>query len=95
MTDRLLYAKLPPHLKRSINLLFSENAAYEQIVTHLERGLELSGLQTDGEPPIPSMITTTTTLNKQIQTKTAEQQQIACRYCKKTRKSKKSALPKN
>ena len=44
MIDSLLYAKLPPHLKRSLNLAYLENGTYDQIVTHLERELELSGL---------------------------------------------------
>ena len=43
MIDSLLYAKLPPHLKRSLNLAYLENGTYDQIVAHLERDLELSG----------------------------------------------------
>ena len=35
--DQLIYAKLPPHLKKSINQARLENGTYEQIVTHLER----------------------------------------------------------
>ena len=54
MTDSLLYAKLPPHLKRSLNLAYLENGIYEQIVTHLEKELELSGLENDGELTIPT-----------------------------------------
>ena len=45
MIDSLLYAKLPPHLKRSLNLAHLENGTYDQIVAHLERELELSGLE--------------------------------------------------
>ena len=37
MIDSLLYAKLPPHLKRSLNLAYLENGTYDQIVAHLER----------------------------------------------------------
>ena len=37
MIDNLLYAKLPPKLKRSVNMARLENATYEEIVTHLER----------------------------------------------------------
>ena len=48
MIDSLLYAKLPPHLKRSLNLAYLENGTYDQTVTHLERELELSGLENDG-----------------------------------------------
>ena len=41
MIDSLLYAKLPPHLKRSLNLAYLENGTYDQILAHLERELEL------------------------------------------------------
>ena len=37
MIDSLLYAKLPPHLKRSLNLAYLENGTYHQIVAHLEK----------------------------------------------------------
>ena len=55
MIDSLLYAKLPPHLKRSLNLAYLENGTYDQIVAHLERELEISGLENDGELTIPTM----------------------------------------
>ena len=48
MIDSLLYAKLPPQLKRSLNLAYLENGTYDQIVAHLERELELSALENDG-----------------------------------------------
>ena len=38
-----IYAKMPPHLRKSINQANLENGIYEQIVTHLEKELELSG----------------------------------------------------
>ena len=38
-----IYAKMPPHLRKSINQAHLENGIYEQIVTHLEKELELSG----------------------------------------------------
>ena len=37
LIDSLLCAKLPPHLKRSLNLAYLENDTYDQIVAHLER----------------------------------------------------------
>ena len=55
MIDSLLYAILPSHLKRSLNLTCLENGTYDQIVAHLERELELSGLENDGELTIPPM----------------------------------------
>ena len=36
MINNLLYAKLPPHSKRSLNLAYLENGLYEQSVSHLE-----------------------------------------------------------
>ena len=43
--DQFIYAKMPPHLKKSINQAHLENGTYEQIVTHLERELELNNLE--------------------------------------------------
>ena len=51
MIDSLLYAKLPPKLKRSVNMARLENATYEEIVTHLERELELNGLEEGDDIP--------------------------------------------
>ena len=47
--DQFIYAKMPPHLKKSINQAHLENGTYEQIVTHLERELELKSLEHPGE----------------------------------------------
>ena len=55
MNDDLLYAKLPPHLERSLNLAYLENSTYDHIVAYLEKELELSGLENDGEFTIPTM----------------------------------------
>ena len=45
MIDQFIYAKLPPHLKKSINQAHLENGTCEQIVTHLEKELELNSLE--------------------------------------------------
>ena len=47
MIENLLYAKMPPHLKKSINQAYLENGTYDQIVKHLEREMELNGLEAD------------------------------------------------
>ena len=47
MIDSLHYAKLPQHLKRSLNLAYLEKGTYDQIVAHLERHFELRGLEKD------------------------------------------------
>ena len=43
--EQFIYAKMPPHLKKSINQGHLGNGTYEQIVTHLERELELNSLE--------------------------------------------------
>ena len=79
MIDSLLYAKLPPHLKRSLNLAYLENGTYDQIVAHLERELELSGLENDGELTIPTM----TAVPPNDSQQNTEQTKVVCHYCKK------------
>ena len=79
MIDSPLYAKLPHHLKRSLNLAYLENGTYDQIVAHLERELELSGLENDGKLTIPTMTAVPPNDNQQ----NTEQEKIVCQYCKK------------
>ena len=79
MIDSLLYAKLPPHLKRSLNLAYLENGTYDQIVAHLERELEPSGLENDGELTIPTMTAVPPNGNQQ----NTEQAKVVCHFCKK------------
>ena len=43
--DQFIYAKMPPHLKKTINQARLENGTYEQIVTHLEKKSELNSLE--------------------------------------------------
>ena len=50
--EQFIYAKMPPHLKKLINQAHLENGTYEQIVSHLERELELIGLEAPDEMPI-------------------------------------------
>ena len=50
--EQFIYAKMPPHLKKSINQAHLENGTYEQIVTHLERELELNSLEYPDETQI-------------------------------------------
>ena len=58
MIDSLLYAKLPPKLKRSVNMARLEN---DEIVAHLEREPEFNAFEeSDGLP----MTTMTSSLSK-------------------------------
>ena len=50
--EQFIYAKLPPHLKKSINQAHLENSTFEQIVSHLERELELNDLEAPAEMAI-------------------------------------------
>ena len=59
--EQFIYAKMPPHLKKSINEAHLENGTYEQIVIHLERELELNILEYPDETQM-----NTVTLKQQI-----------------------------
>ena len=77
MIDSLLYAKLPLHLERSFNLAYLENGTYDQIVAHLKRELEFSGLENDGELTVPTMTAVPQNDNQQK----TEQAEIVCHCC--------------
>ena len=79
MIDSLFYAKLPPLLKRSLNLAYLENSTYDQIVAYLERESEFSDLENDWELTIPTM-TAVPPIDHQQNT---EPTKIVCHYCKK------------
>ena len=77
LIDSLLYAKLPPHLKRPLNLAYPEKGIYDQIVAHVERKLELSGSET-ARKLRKHTITAVTPNDSQQQT---EQSKNVCHYC--------------
>ena len=86
MIDSLLYAKLPPKLKRSVNMARLENATYEEIVTHLERELELNGLEEGDDIPVPTMSTAPTATRPGtglLSSGIDYFPNITCNYCKK------------
>ena len=74
--EQFSYAKMPPHLKKSINRAHLENATYEQIVTQLERELELNGLEAPDELQINTVSHKTANAN-------ADRTKPTCHYCKK------------
>ena len=80
MIDSLLYAKLPPKLKRSVNMARLENGSYDEIVAHLERELELNALEDSDDLPMATM-KTANSKNKNLLSNglTAD---IDCNYCK-------------
>ena len=54
--EQFIYAKMPPHLKKSINQAHLENGTCEQIVTHLERELELNSLEYPDETQVNTVM---------------------------------------
>ena len=79
MIDSLLYAKLPLHLKRSLNLAYLENGTYDQKFSQLEKEIELSGLENDDEMTIPTMTAVPPNDNQQ----NTDQTKKVCHYCKR------------
>ena len=76
INEQFIQAKFPPHLKKSINQAQLENGTYEQIVTHLERELELNGLEAPDELPINNV-------NQQSTNNDADRLKPTCHHCKK------------
>ena len=67
---------MPLHLKKSINQAHLENGTYEQIVTHLERELELNGLEAPDEIQMNTVSQHATNIN-------TARPKTTCRHCKK------------
>ena len=67
---------MPPHLKKSINQAHLENGTYEQIVTHLEKELELNGLEAPDKLQI-------NTVSHNTANALADRTKPTCHYCKK------------
>ena len=61
--EQFIYAKMLPHLKKSMNRAHLENSTYEQIVRHLERELELNGLEAPDELQISTVSHNTVNAN--------------------------------
>ena len=74
--EQFIYTKMPPHLKKSINQAHLENGTYEQIVSHLERELELNGLEAPDEMPI-------NTVTRQTPQQNTNRPRPTCYHCKK------------
>ena len=74
--EQFIYAKMPPHLNKSVNQAHLENGRYEQIVSHLERELELNGLEAPDEMPI-------NTVTQQAPQQNSDKPKPKCHHCKK------------
>ena len=53
--EQFIYAKMPPHLKKTINQAHLENGTFEQIVTNPKRELELNSLEYPDETQMNSV----------------------------------------
>ena len=74
--EQFIHAKMPPHLKKSINQAHLENSTYEQIVSHLERELELNGLEAPDEMQL-------NTVMQQDRQQNSEKPKPTCHLCRK------------
>ena len=74
--EQFIYAKMPPHLKKTINQAHLENGTYEQIVSHLERELELNGLEAPDEMQLNAVM-------QQYTRQNTGKPKPTCHHCKK------------
>ena len=73
--EQFLFAKIPPHLKESINQAYLVNGTFEQIVSLLESELELIGLEAPDETQI-------NTVTQQASQQISEKSKPTCHHCK-------------
>ena len=76
--EQLIYAELPPHLKKSINQAHLENGTYEQIVAHLEKELQLNSLEGPAELQI-------NTVSHNSANPNTDRPKPTCHHCKEPR----------
>ena len=74
--EQIIYAKMPPHLKKSINQAHLENDTYEKIVSHLQKHLELNRSEALDELQVDTVTQNATKQNP-------EKPQSTCHHCKK------------
>ena len=79
MIDSLLYAKLTPKLKRSVNRARLENGSYDEIVAHLERELELKMREEFHDLPMATM--TSSTFKQKSFVSNGLSSDITCNHC--------------
>ena len=76
--EQFINAKMPPHLKKSINQAHLENGTFDQIVTHLEKELELNGFETPDELEV-------NTVSHNIANTNDDRPKLTYHHCKKPR----------
>ena len=72
--EHLIYAQMPPHIRKPINQAHLENGTYEQIVTHLGKELELNCLEAPDELQINNVSHNATNTN-------ADRPKPSCHHC--------------
>ena len=82
MIDSLLYAKLPPKLKKSVNMARLENGTYEEIVAQLERELELNALEESDDLPIATKTSSPGQARNLLSNGIDTNKNNQCSYCK-------------
>ena len=75
--EQLIYAKMPPHLKESINQAHLEIGTYEEFVTHLKMELQLNGLEASDELQI-------NTVSQKPTHTISDRPKLTCHHCKKS-----------
>ena len=80
MIDSLLYAKLLPKLKRSVNMARLEKGSHDEIIAHLERELEFNALEESDDLPMATM--TSSSSKPKAPLSTGQISDITCNYCK-------------
>ena len=84
MTDSLLYAKLPPKLKRSVNMARLENGTYEEKVADLKRELDLNALEESDDLPMATMAPGSSNNSNLLSNGITANKDAQCSYCKAT-----------
>ena len=84
MIDNLLYAKLPPRLKRSVMMARLEKGTFEEIVAHLEIELELNALEESNDLPMATMASASTNTSNLLSNGNNTNKDAQCSYCKAT-----------
>ena len=84
LIDSLLYAELPPKLKRSVNMDRLENGIYEEIVAHLERELKLNALEESNDLPKATMASASANNSNLLSNGINTSKDAQCSYCKAT-----------
>ena len=74
--EHFMYAKMPPHMKKLIKQVHLKKSTHEQIVSYLERELELNGLEAPDEMQV-------STVTQQATQKNPEKLKPTCHHYKK------------